>query len=184
MADSWEDVSDDDWDNAGDDLDLGNSETPAAWEDEEEDLALKEKAEQEARDKVKLAKKGNALEQKKAAEAAKKLEVEAARKAMQLEAELEANMTPDERRALEKKRIEDADLDSAMDLFGGADLGPSRTVPGATLANGTVQLKSMQDHLVHAAKVGDALKKNKNGTHAVLFLKEVCQKSKVREREE
>lgn len=153
MADSWEDVSDDDWDNAGDDLDLNPTSTPAAWEDEEEDLALKEKAEQEARDKVKLAKKGNALEQKKEKEAAKKLEVEAARKAMQLEAEMEANMTPDEKRALQKKREEEQAVNDTMDLFGGADLGPTRTVPGAMTAGGALSLKSMQDHLVHAAKV-------------------------------
>ena len=190
MADSWEDASDDDWDNAGDDLDLGglgpsSSPTKAAWDDEEEDEAIKEKKLAEEMAKVNLKKKGTALQQKKEREAAKKLEEEVARKAMEMEAEMEANMTPDERRALEKKRVEDADLEAAEDLFGGVD-GPRGGGGGAggggqgraAGAGDTVVLKDLKDHLKHAAKVGAALKKHSNASLSLTFLKELITQSK------
>ena len=110
----------------------------------------------EALAKVQLKKKGTALQQKKDREAAQKLEEEVARKAMSLEAEMESNMTPDERRALEKKRVEDADLDSAMDLFGGVDDGGKKAGGGGGKSQGagdTVVLKDLKDHLKHASKV-------------------------------
>ena len=186
MADSWEDVSDDDWDNAGDDLDLGgvgdgSSPTKAAWDDEEEDEAIKDKRLAAEMAQVNLKKKGTALQHKKDKEAAKKLEEEVARKAMEMEAEMEANMTPDERRALEKKRVEDADLEAATDLFGGVDArqtGGGGVGGKAQGAGDTVVLKDLKDHLKHAVKVGAALKKHNNASLALTFLKEIVTQSK------
>ena len=73
--------------NAGDDIDLGGAAQPPAppsFEDEEEDLAVKEKAEAERMASVQLKKKGNALQMKKDAEENRRIEEEAARKAMEV----------------------------------------------------------------------------------------------------
>ena len=80
---------------------------------------MKEKAEAERVAAVQLKKKGNALQMKKDAEENRRIEEEAARKAMELEADMEANMSLDERKALERKRIEEADNALTEDLFGG-----------------------------------------------------------------
>eukprot|EP00565_Helicotheca_tamesis_P009218 CAMPEP_0185732938 /NCGR_PEP_ID=MMETSP1171-20130828/17970_1 /TAXON_ID=374046 /ORGANISM="Helicotheca tamensis, Strain CCMP826" /LENGTH=137 /DNA_ID=CAMNT_0028402545 /DNA_START=157 /DNA_END=566 /DNA_ORIENTATION=+ len=127
MADNWDD-SDDDWDVGSDDDELDkklglkkDDEDEAPNFEEEEDLTITDKARELEVSTAALKKKGKALADKKAAEAARKEEEEIARKAMELEAEMEENMTPEERRALEKRRVEEADNALTDDLFGGVD---------------------------------------------------------------
>ena len=164
---SWDD-SDDDWDKSDDEIDarLGlvgtTTTTPSkapAFDDEEEDLAIIEKERNEKSDKVSLRNKGKKLAAKKAAEIERKEEEELARKAMELEAEMEANMTIDERRALEKRRVEEADNALTDDLFGaveGVRGGPS--TGGGMEAGDVVKMKDLKDHLKHARKVSQCLK--------------------------
>ena len=170
MAD-WDD-SDDDWDKSDDELDkrLGlvnvKDDAPPAFDDEDEDLTLKDK-EREEMINAKLNKaKGSALKDKKAAEAAAKEELELARKAMAMEAEMEANMTPEERRQMERER-EEADAKAmADDLFGGVDDGPSMKGPGggkAMMAGDKVVMKDLKDHLRHAKKIGECIQVSNPG---------------------
>mmetsp|Transcript_2013 Transcript_2013/g.4052 ORF Transcript_2013/g.4052 Transcript_2013/m.4052 type:complete len:257 (+) Transcript_2013:38-808(+) len=180
MADAWNDGSDDDWENAGDDIDLGISPNPPApptFDDEEEDLAVVEKAEKERLSKVQLKKKGNALQLKKEKEENRKLEEEAARKAMELEADMEANMTLDERKALERKRIEDADNALTEDLFGGMSDG-GKKASSVSNDGGALVFKDLKSVLKHAKKVGAALKKAESNHLALTFFKEVIAEGK------
>ena len=159
MTDNWDD-SDDEWDASDDELDarLGldklSTNDNAAFDDEE-DLAVKEKALAEKAKLSDLKKKGNALHAKKKAEEERAEEEELARKAMEMEAEMEANMTPEELRALKRKQVEDADHALTDDLFGGVDSGPSVKVAAA---DDTVSLVDLKDHLKHARKVSAAIK--------------------------
>lgn len=168
MADNWDD-SDDDWDNSDeeDNLDkrLGltkiDDPAPSAFADEEEDLTLKDKAAADAADQKLNRTKGSALAQKKAAEASAKEELELAKKAMAMEAEMEANMTSEERRLMERDR-EEADAQAmADDLFGGMDsinTGPGVGPAGKAMMSGDkVVLKDLKDHLRHAKKVGECI---------------------------
>lgn len=161
MTDNWDD-SDDEWDVDDDALDAKLGLKKSNDFDDEEDLALKEK---EAADKAKhedLKKKGNALAAKKAAEKERAEELEIARKAMELEAEMEANMSLDERKALEQKRIEDADNALTDDLFGAVDGSASKSAAvAAQNAGDTVVMKDLKDHMKHARRVGDCLKVRK-----------------------
>ncbi|GMH49159.1 hypothetical protein TrRE_jg8458 [Triparma retinervis] len=180
MADAWDEGSDDDWENAGDDIDLGGAAQPPAppsFEDEEEDLAVKEKAEAERMASVQLKKKGNALQMKKDAEENRRIEEEAARKAMELEADMEANMTIDERKALERKRIEDADNALTEDLFGGMSDGGKKSA-GAADNSAALVFKDLKDVLKHAKKVGAALRKAESNHLALTFFKEVISEGK------
>ena len=162
---SWDD-SDDDWDKSDDELDarLGlnsaASSTPAPkFDDEEEDLAVIEKQKEEALNTESLRSKGKQLAAKKQKEQERKEEEELARKTMELEAEMEANMTIDERRALEKQRVEDADNALTDDLFGaveGVRGGPGAN--GGMEAGDVVNMKDLKDHLKHAKKVAQCLK--------------------------
>lgn len=186
---SWDD-SDDDWDKSDDELDaklgLVSSSAPAAkssaapvFDDDEEDLALVEKARQEKLSKETLRTKGNQLAEKRQKELDMKEEEELARKAMELEAEMEANMTIDERRALDRKRIEEADNALTDDLFGAVDAvrsGPS--VGKAMQAGDVVTMKDLKDHLKHARKVAQCLKGNAKVHLATSFFKECIQESK------
>ena len=155
---AWDD-SDDDWDKSDDDdelnarLGLSTATAPSAntvsapqFEDEEEDLAVLEKARMEKASQVSLKKKGNALAAKKKAEEDRKEEEELARKAMELEAEMEANMTLDERRALERQRVEDADNALTDDLFGGVDTTTSRASIKLVPARSVIQLDEKKCH--------------------------------------
>lgn len=188
MADNWDD-SDDDWDKSDDDeLDqrLGlatiKDKAPPAFDDEEEDLTLKDKeADERANAKVNKAK-GSALSKKKAAEASAKEELELARKAMAMEAEMEANMTPDERRQMERER-EEADAKAmADDLFGGVDDQSMSKVPGgpgkAMMSGDKVVMKDLKDHLRHAKKVGECIQGHGKINLCGAFLKEVIQQCK------
>jgi translation initiation factor 3 subunit J len=172
MSDNWDD-SDDEWDKSDDELDKrlgltkidGDAAAPTpAFDDEDEDLTLKEK---EIDEKIahKLNKaKGSALADKKAAELAAREELELARKAMEMEAEMEANMTPEERRQAAREREEEDAKAMADDLFGGVDDPGSRGPGGggtgggqAMMSGDKVVMKDLKDHLRHAKKVGECI---------------------------
>lgn len=161
MADNWDDSDDDDWDVDDDALDaklgITKKEEPANNFDDEEDLALKEKAEQDRLDKISLKKKGSALAARKQAEKDRADDMEIARKALELEAEMEANMTLDERKMMERKRQEESELEMMGDAFSGgiADGGVGR---GVQKAGDKVVMKDMKDHMKHARKVADCMK--------------------------
>jgi translation initiation factor 3 subunit J len=166
MSGAWDD-SDDEWDKSDDELDArlglanntGSSTAPKFDDDDEEDLALIEKQRSEKEQTESLRSKGKALAAKKKAEEARKEEEELARKAMELEAEMEANMTIDERRELERKRVEDADNAITNDLFGAVETvrgGPGTN--GGVEAGDAVKLTDLKDHLKHAMKVAQGLK--------------------------
>ena len=161
---NWDD-SDDDWDNSDDDDDLNArlglaTAAPASkapqFDEEEEDLAVMEKNQNDKLQQVSLKKKGNALAAKKKAEEDRKEEEELARKAMELEAEMEANMTIDERRALEKQRVEEADNALTDDLFGGVDNVAAKK--SGVAAGDTVKMVDLKDHLKHARMVAKCMK--------------------------
>lgn len=186
MADNWDDDgSDDDWDVSDDDLDkrLGLKQVEQALPtfDDEVDLAVHEKAAADKAKQQELKKKGNALQEKKAAEQARLEEEELARKAVELEAEMEANMSPEERRAYEQKRIEEADHDLTHDLFGAVEAKASaaaKAAAGAAAgANDALVLKVMKDHLKHARKVAGALRDHGKIHLASAFFKEAIQQS-------
>lgn len=172
MADAWDD-SDDEWDNDDDDIDarlnklnVAPTKTEAAPKfDDEEDLAKIEKEREEQLQLVELKKKGNALNDKKQAELDRKEEEELARKAMELEAELEANMDPDELKRLKRQQIEDADNALTDDLFGAVDRH-SQPV-SAQAAGDKVVMKDLKDHLKHARKVATCMKVSKLGAKLV-----------------
>mmetsp|Transcript_13411 Transcript_13411/g.22847 ORF Transcript_13411/g.22847 Transcript_13411/m.22847 type:complete len:265 (+) Transcript_13411:141-935(+) len=187
MADNWDD-SDDDWDKSEDEDELDKrlgltkieDSAPPAFDDEDEDLTLKEKAASDKAGKILLKQKGSALAQKKAAEAAAKEELELARKAMELEAEMEANMTPEERRQKEREREEADAMAMADDLFGGVDSitqGPG--AKGKAMMSGDkVVMKDLKDHLRHAKKVGECIQGHGKINLCAAFLKEVIQQCK------
>jgi translation initiation factor 3 subunit J len=188
MADNWDEDSDDDWDVEDDELEarLGKlatgEEAAPVFNDEDEDLAVKEKARADQFASIELKKKGNALAEKKRKEEERLEEEELARKAIELEADMEANMTVEERRLLAKQRIEEADNALTDDLFGGVDRsGPVGVMDAGGKAMGagdTVVLKDLKDHLKHARKVGQCLKAHGKIHLAAAFLKEVIQESK------
>ena len=179
MADTWDD-SDDDWEKDDDDeLDarlqkagIGGAAAPVF--DDEEDLALKEKEIKEQQMNQELKKKGNALVEKKMAEQERLMEEEVARKAMELEAELESNMTPDELRKMKQKQIEDADHALTDDLFGSIDNKPKAAAAAAGAGSDSVVLKDLKDHLKHAKKVGAAIKVRTIGDRRFLCLACLC----------
>ena len=175
MSDAWDD-SDDEWDKSDDDeldkklghVKVGGDDLPpsAPFEDEDEDLTLKDKElDEKAAFKLNRAK-GSALADKRAAELAAKEEMELARKAMEMEAEMEASMTPEERRRAAREREEDDARAMADDLFGGVDDGPGGSrgpnggIPGGQammMSGDKVVMKDLKDHLRHAKKVGECI---------------------------
>jgi translation initiation factor 3 subunit J len=184
---SWDD-SDDDWDKSDDELDarLGLNTTEAAPAskkpvfDDDEDLAVIEREREEKAKREQASSRGKKLAAKKAADAEKKEEEELARKTMKLEAEMEANMTVDERREMERKRVEDADNALTDDLFGSMDIGNSGPAAGrgGMKAGDVVVMKDLKDHLKHARKVAQCLKSNEKIHLAAAFFKECIQESK------
>jgi len=184
MGDNWDDSDTDDWDNDDDELDrrLGlakiDATAPPAFDDEDEDLTVKEKeADERANQKVNKAK-GSALAKKKAAESAAKEELELAKKAMALEAEMEANMSPEERRqaALEREEREGAALADA--LFGGPVKGPAGDRGKAMTSGDKVVMTDLKDHLRHAKKVGECIQGHGKVNLCSAFLNEVIQQCK------
>jgi len=188
MSGNWDD-SDDDWDKSDDELDarLGLvkiTPTPATSAfDEEEDLTAKENRIIETNNKKTLKTKGKALAAKKKAEEDRKEEEILARKAMELEAEREANMTAEERRELQKQRLAEAD-NALMDDFIGvaeSDGGVGRVIDAggkAMEAGGMVKMVDLKDHLKHARKVAQSLKGHGKVHLAETFFKECIQESK------
>ena len=182
MADSWDEGSDDEWDVNDDDLNarLGLKKVEQALPtfDDEEDLAVKEKAVAEKVQQQELKKKGNALMEKKAAEQARRDEEELARKVVEMEAELEANMTPDERRAYEQSRIEQADHALTNDLFGAVEAQTTAAAAGTVSSSGdALVMKDLKDHLKHARKVATALRDHGKIHLASAFFKEALTQS-------
>lgn len=181
MADNWDD--DDEWDADDDDaidakLGIKKEEsTNKDWEDEE-DLAVQEKAAEDKMRQVELKKKGSALQAKKLAEKEQQEELEIARKAMELEAEMEANMSPEERQLLERQRIEEADHALTDDLFGAVDKMSVTGSKEPASAGDKVVMKDLKDHMKHARKVAECMKAHGKIQLATVFLKEVIQQSK------
>lgn len=191
MGDNWDDGSDDDWDVDDDALDqrlglAGNNNNKSDDQvpsfADEEDLAIKEKAAADAANKEILKKKGTALAEKKAAEQARLEELELARKAMELEAQEEANMTPAQLKAHRQRKIEEADNALTDDLFGAVEAakgsGAAKTAAAAA-AGGTLELKDAKDHLKHARAVAAAMKKHGKIHLATSFIREVLESSKT-----
>ena len=79
---------------------------------------------------------------------------------MALEAEMEANMTVEERRQLQRDR-EEADAKAmADDLFGGVDDRKSAGIRGsgkAMQSGDKVVMNDLKDHLRHAKKIGECI---------------------------
>lgn len=179
MADTW-DGSDDEWDVDDDALDdklgLKKVKEDLPRFDDEEDLALKDKAEKDKQEYKELKKKGNALAEKKKAEKERLEELELARKAMELEAEAEGNMSPDELRAFKQKQIEDADHALTDDLFGGG----TKASPGvdAATSGDAIVLKDIKDHLRLARRIAEAMNAHGKIHLANAFVKELLQESK------
>jgi len=185
MADNWDDSDDDDWDVDDDALDakLGlnkNSDEPAPVNnfDDEEDLALKEKEEKDKREKAVLKKKGSAFQAKKQAEKNRADDLEIARKALEIEAEMEANMTIDERRMHQKQKQEEAEMAMMGDAFGGGIIDGDVSDQKAQLAGDKVVLVDIKDHMKHARKVADSMKEHGKVHLAAVFINEVIQQSK------
>jgi translation initiation factor 3 subunit J len=188
MADTWDDGSDDDWDNDDDDqldakLGLKKVEQALPTFDDEEDLALKEKDEHDKLNAVELKKKGNAMKDKKREQHERDEEVELARIAMEMEAEEESAMSPDELRALKRRQIEDADNALTDDLFGSVDTmigkGSGTAVAAAAVGAGDkVVMKDIKDHLKHARKVAECIRGHGKIHLAKAFLIETIQQCK------
>lgn len=186
MSGAWDDSDDDDWDKSDDDLDARfddikiNNKTLAPVFDDEEDLAVIEKERNEKFRQAELKKKGNALAAKKKAEDDRKEEEELARKAMELEAEMESKMTPQELREQEIKRAEEADSGLIDDLFGMPEKTSREIGVGGKVmdAGESVKMVDLKDHLKHARKVSQCLKGHGKVHLATAFLKEIIQESK------
>ena len=178
---TWDDDDDDDWDADDDELDkrlgLVKVSEPSPVFDEE-DLALKEKREQDERQQSELKKKGTALAAKKALEKKLRDEEEIARRAMDLEAQAESNMSPDELKRLKQRQIEEADHALTDDLFGNIDKFDGKNQAPAAAAGDKLVLKDMKDHLRHANVLGDALAEHGKIHLTQAFLKEVIMKAK------
>jgi translation initiation factor 3 subunit J len=84
--------------------------------------------------------------------------MEIARKALELEAEMESKMTLDERKMLERRRQEEGDLDMIDDAFGGGINDGGVALKGAQQAGDKVVMKDMKDHMKHARKVAETMK--------------------------
>ena len=180
MPSSWDDSDEEDvWDLSDDELDrklnMQRVKANLPTFDDEEDLAVKEKAEQEKLQKTILKKKGNALAAKKQAEKDRLEELEVARRAMELEAQAEANLSPDELRALKQRQIEEADNALTDDLFGG---GSAAATTVRSAAGDQVVMTNLKDHLKHARKVAGCLRGHGNIHYAAAFFKELIQQSK------
>lgn len=181
MADNWDD-SDDDWDKDSDDeLNArlaGLNKQAAPSFDDEKDEALIEKERAEKAKQADLKKKGNALAEKKAAEAAKLEEMELAKRALELEAEAEQNMTPDQLKAFKQKQIEDADL-ALMDDWGLDNNNKGKGAAAAVASTGDkLVLKDLPSHLKHARKCANAMRDHGKVYWTKAFIDELIKQSK------
>jgi translation initiation factor 3 subunit J len=183
MPDNWDDSDEDDWDVDDEQLNKNLGLAKAAENlptfEDEEDEALTEKERQEKLEQIELKKKGTALAAKRRAQKDEKDELEIARKAMELEAELEASLSPDELRKLKQQQIEDADHALTDALFGnGANAGPGGGGAGSAVSGDKLVLKDIKDHLRHARNVSDAMKAHGKILLTSTFIQEVIQESK------
>lgn len=181
MADNWDD--EDEWDVDDDVLEarLGlQKKDENIPKFDEEDLALKEKIERDRIENIELKKKGNALAEKKQAEKDRLEELEIARKAMELELENDEKLSPDERRMLEQRRIEEADHAITNDLFGAVEqkANAGKIAANSAAAGDALVMTDIKDHLKHARKVADCLKKHGKIHLASTFFKECITQSK------
>jgi translation initiation factor 3 subunit J len=165
MTDNWDD--EDDWDVDDDALDakLGikkdsGGDGPANNFDDEEDLALQEKAAQDRADNVELKKKGSALAAKKKAEEELKEKEEIARRILEEESAMMSKLSVDEQKEYQRKREMENDIGLLDDSYDGRN---SSTAVAGQLAGDAVALKDMKDHLKHARKVAEAMKVSKLG---------------------
>lgn len=177
MPDAWDD-SGDEWDADSDDdqiasrlANLNTGPAKKAQVEEEEDLAVIEKAADEKREKALLRNKGIALAAKKAAAKAIKDEEEIMRKSL----EYEANMNEDERRLLQKQRGDEADFALVDELFGGDGGNPADNRPDA---GGALVLKNMKDHLLHAKAIGKCVREHGKAHLALALIREILTESK------
>lgn len=180
MADNWDD--EDEWDVPDDVLEarlgLQKKDDVVPKFDDEEDLALKEKQENDRIKNAELKKKGNALLEKKRAEQERKEELELARKVMELELEAAEKLSADERHLLEKKRVEDADHALTNDLFGLVEQKANAGKATAVVAGDVLVLTDIKDHLKHARKLADCFNKHGKIHLAASFFKECINQSK------
>jgi len=186
--DNWDD-SGDDWDADSDaeidfssKLNLPKSSAAPAFDDEE-DLAVKEQLANKKFEQTALRTKGNALADKKRKEKEQKEELELAKRAMELDLEREKTMTADERRVMERQRVEEGDDELIDDLFGGVDKVPSGRGSavaggGAAAAGDTVVMKDLKAHLKHARKVGQCIQGHGKVHLCSSFIKEVITECK------
>lgn len=179
MADNWDEGSDDDWDVSDDDIDkrLNKLNGPGGVAEEEEDLALKERELEEKAKSQELRVRGNALAAKKAAENARIEEEEIARKAVELEAEAEANLSPEELRLHKQRLIEEADNALTDDLFGNTGNIKEGNAAAAGSAADALVLKDMKDHLKHARKIAQAMQQHGKIHLVAAFFKECIAQS-------
>lgn len=158
MTDNWDDGSDDEWDVDDDALDAKLGIKKDDDFDDEEDLALKEKAEQDKANQESLKKKGSALAAKKQEEKDRNEEAEIARKAMELEAEFESKLSVGDRNVLERQRQEEGEMGLIDDAFGGGIPDGGVGSKGSQLVGDKIVLKDMKDHMKHARRVAEAMK--------------------------
>lgn len=181
MPDNWDD-SDDEWDVSDDDIDkklglVGKKDDNVPNFDDEKDEAVIQKQKDEEARQADLKKKGKARADRLAAEEAKKEELEVARRAMELEAEAEANMTPDQLRAFKRMQIEQADNALTDDLFG-ADDNKKGAAPTAAATGGKLDLKDLPSHLKHARKCANAMRDHGKVYWTKAFIDELIKESK------
>jgi len=179
------DDSDDDWDIDSDEdddaldakLGLKKKEDEVANKfDDEVDLAVVEKERQAKLKQTELKKKGNALAARKQAEKDAALELQLAQEAARIEAEQEANMTPDQLRAHKRAQVKSSDNALAADLFGE---GPVKATGGkAAAASDEVNIHDLVSCLKHARKVSDKLKKSGQIHWTKAFLEEIIKDCK------
>ena len=103
-----------------------------------------------------------------------------ARKAVELEAEAEANLSPQELKELKQQQIEEADHALTNDLFGAVEnqsTAAAASTATAAAATDTLVLKDMKDHLKHARKVSECLCSHGKIHFATAFFEESLQQS-------
>ncbi len=173
MTDNWDD-GDDDWDVDDDVLDakLGlkkdnDDDQPANNFDDEEDLALKEKAAQDKAENAELKKKGSALAAKKKADQEQKEKEEIARRILEEESAMMSKLSVDEQKEYQRKREMENDIGLLDDSYGGRDVPAGDAMQQA---GDKVALNDMKDHLKHARKVAEAMKVCKGNRHWTYML--------------
>jgi len=170
-----------------------------SWDDEEEDEALKpEEVTPGIGSEKPVTAKQTSKQERKLKEAQRKAEEEEVRKKLQAEVEARKNETDEQRRLREKKEIERSDNQLTESLFGTEKPAqieeeeptsnavappppPESETPkqnaGAESADiETIPLKTLQDHMALAMKLGKRLSTGKDH-HVLAFFKEMLRSS-------